>query len=90
MSDTKYLYVYHKCKLPKYGWIQKCFECGSLTINTILFHTFIRNYNYKCHVHICKKCNKKMNKDKIFYKIIIDNSHKYLYNNYYYLFPSRS
>ena len=91
MSNTKYLYVYHKCELPKYGWIQKCFECESPTSNTILFHKFIRNdYNYKCHVHICKKCNKKMNNNKIFYKTIINNSYTYLYKNYCYLISSRT
>ena len=88
MSITKCLYIYEENKLPKHGWIQGCFNCASLTSNTILFHMFNRsNYTYECYTHICKKCKKKMNNTNKLYQNIIDNSYKYLYNNYYYLLP---
>ena len=59
----KEIFIYRDSHLPQDGWIQKCFNCDTLTAKSILFKTLTQNKGcyvkyWEFNVHLCYHCKK--------------------------------
>lgn len=57
----KEIYIYRESHLPNDGWIQKCFNCDTLTSKYILFKTLNQKKGrrvkyWEFNVHLCYHC----------------------------------
>lgn len=65
----KEIYIYRDSHLPDDGWIQKCFNCDTLTAKCILFKTITQNKGcyvkyWEFNIHLCHHCKKYLYTDE--------------------------
>lgn len=62
--NEKNVYLYLESNMPKDGWFQSCYSCGSITRHTILMYSMnVKTRYFLCNVFTCPKCKKKYRKD---------------------------
>lgn len=65
----KEIYIYRESHLPENGWIQKCFNCESLTSKNILFKMLTEKKGcyikyWEFNVHLCYVCKRNLYSNK--------------------------
>lgn len=65
----KEIYIYRESHLPEKGWIQKCFNCESLTSKNILFKTLTEKKGcyvkyWEFNIHLCYVCKRYLHSNK--------------------------
>ena len=67
ITKTKEIYLYidrKDCALPKNGWLQPCYICDQVTVNTnFICNIYEKKHINICYSYMCKKCCRLYNKN---------------------------
>ena len=93
----KHLFI--ESELPKEGWIQTCFLCGTDATSHLLDYTTIKDYerysnsnvyyDLNIAIHTCPRCSKKLKKDRMYNRRTRRLINEYIRTNIYSKFIGR-